>query len=603
MILHHELLLFTDSKEFENFVDSILDGNISEVDLSDDEDDLDVDPSFVPEDIQPETSDSDSDTELVLQGNFQVPSQSSTSGNASNVTPDRYRWRKIEDFSPNPPAPEYESQPINALNLPPQDYISKYLPDSMFGTIVEQSNRTYLAKTGRNLDLTKEELKKFFSATLLMSILKFPRIKMYWERKTKVNGVASLIGRDRYFTIRSHLKVVYDTDITNEEKNQNKFWKVAPLLNSVRTGCLLNPKSETVAVDEQMIPFFGQTPARQVIKSKPNPCGLKNFVIAAPDGLPLDFFFYQGKGDPIVEDDRFHLLDVGGKAVIKLLATFPTGVAVYMDRYFNSMHLLDLLHSEAGATGTGTLMKNRIPTDSKLKSDKDLKKQGRGSTDQSVRSDGQISIVKWFDKKPVILMSSKEGMLPVDQCRRWCRKTKQYLMVDRPLIVKEYNSKMGGIDLLDRFISYYRMAARTKKWTIRVIMHMIDFSIAAGWIEYKRDQTELGTRKRDILDLIHFREEYAQYLAYGTLEVSEDEDADFECTLPAPRKKPRVSHPPDVLRTKHTLHLPEIPSPATKNRCRLPGCSANTARVKCTTCGVFLCIQENRNCFQLYHEL
>ncbi|KAG8315283.1 hypothetical protein J6590_074018 [Homalodisca vitripennis] len=144
-------------------------------------------------------------------------------------------------------------------------------------------------------------------------------------------------------------------------------------------------------------------------------------------------------------------------------------------------------------------------------------------------------------------MSSKEGKLPVDQCRR--------------------------------FISYYRMAARTKKWTIRVIMHMIDFSIAAGWVEYRRDQNELGTRKRDILDLMQFREKYAHYLAYGTKEESDDDDSNFESTLPPPRKKPRVSHPPDVLRTKNTLHLPEMPTPATKNRCRLPGCSANTARI------------------------
>ncbi|KAI5725809.1 hypothetical protein M8J77_020442 [Diaphorina citri] len=40
----------------------------------------------------------------------------------------------------------------------------------------------------------------------------------------------------------------------------------------------------------------------------------------------------------------------------------------------------------------------------------------RGTVDQSVRGDGQICIVKWFDNKPVLLVSSKEGMNPLDEC-------------------------------------------------------------------------------------------------------------------------------------------------------------------------------------------
>lgn len=344
-------------------------------------------------------------------------------------------------------------------------------------------------------------------------------------------------------------------------------------------------------------------PARQVIKSKPNPCGLKIFVAAAPDGLPLDFFLYNGKGDLIVEEEIFQGLDIGGKAVLKLISTFPQGISVYMDRFFNSVLLLDLLHSEREATGTGTIQNQRIPKNSKLKEDLELKRIGRGSVDQSIRSDGQICIVKWFDNRGVVLMSNKEGIAPIEKCRRWCRVRKEYIDVDRPFIVKMYNHNMGGVDFLDRLISYYRMSARTRKWTIRVIMHFIDFSIAASWIEYRRDQNALGTPKKDIMDLMMFKLSYSDFLVHCSNPEAEDSDSDFACSIPPPRKKPRVDHPPDVLRTKHVLHLPEIPSPSTKNRCRFPGCSSNGARVKCTTCGVFLCVQEKRNCFSLYHQL
>lgn len=173
--------------------------------------------------------------------------------------------------------------------------------------------------------------------------------------------------RDKYFCVRINLKLVYD----------GQFWKVELLIRSVKTGCLMNPKPQVVAVDEQMIPFWGHSPARQVIKTKPNPCGLKNFVIAAPDRLPLDFFFYQGKGNPT---ERFTHLDFDGKAVIKLLSSFPPGISVYPcgHRYVNTEHLLHLLHSERETTGTGTLKKARILKNTKLRSDTDLKKEGRG---------------------------------------------------------------------------------------------------------------------------------------------------------------------------------------------------------------------------------
>lgn len=530
-------------------------------------------------------------------------------GNQNSQTqPDQTRkvfWKKQLSFEPLPAAPEHQVSELLALNLPPKDYVSKYIPDDMFHLITEKTNRSYIETKGRPLIADIEQTRKFFGAAIKMSVMGLPRTRMYYDVRTQVPAIASIVPRDKFFAIRNNLKLVYDNDVTDEEKAATKFWKVGPLVNSVRTGCRLNERSQQVAIDEQMVPFWGRCPARQVIKSKPNPCGVKIFVAAAPDGLPLDFFFYNGKGDPIVADPIFSRLNIGGKSVIKLLTTFPKGVSVYMDRYFTSEDLLDMLHSEREASGTGTLQNQRIPPDTKLKEDKDLKKEGRGAIDQSVRSDGQISVVKWFDNKPVLLISSQEGAQPIDKCRRWCKKRRVFLEVDRPLVVKQYNTYMGGVDFLDRLISYYRISTRTRKWTVRIIMHFFDFSISAGWIEYRRDQKALGTPKKDILDLMGFKEEYAEYLIHGgTQEASsEDSDQEYVCSLPPPRKQPRTSHPSDMLRTKHVLHMPEIPTPAKKNRCRFPGCTANGARIRCATCKVFLCLQETRNCFKAYHEL
>jgi hypothetical protein len=42
-----------------------------------------------------------------------------------------------------------------------------------------------------------------------------------------------------------------------------------------------------------MIPFYRKTSLRQYLPNKPNPVSLKNFVLANPKGLILDFEIYQ----------------------------------------------------------------------------------------------------------------------------------------------------------------------------------------------------------------------------------------------------------------------------------------------------------------------
>lgn len=111
-------------------------------------------------------------------------------------------------------------------------------------------------------------------------------------------------------------------------------------------------------MDEQMIPFWGHAATRQFVRGKPNPCGLKNFVVCSSDGLPLDFFLYEGKGDSIfpIEQLNYPKLDIGGKVIVRLTQNLPQGISIFMDRYFTSTDLLDELHIR-GFQGTGTLKK------------------------------------------------------------------------------------------------------------------------------------------------------------------------------------------------------------------------------------------------------
>lgn len=118
-------------------------------------------------------------------------------------------------------------------------------------------------------------------------------------------------------------------------------------------------------INKIMVPFWGSTRMRQRVKGKPNPCGLKNFVACAPDGLPLDFFLYEGKGDTILFENEINYqgLDMSGK-LVRLSRHLSEGTSILMDHFFTSTLLLDELHL-LGFQGTGTL-KKRLPLDTPM---------------------------------------------------------------------------------------------------------------------------------------------------------------------------------------------------------------------------------------------
>lgn len=105
--------------------------------------------------------------------------------------------------------------------------------------------------------------------------------------------IADTMPRDRFFKIRRSIKVVIDADVSDATKQADKFWKVRPLIDSVLNGCRSQTRSREVAVNEQMIPFTGACPSKLKAPNKPNPVGLKNFVMASPRGFVLDFVIYQ----------------------------------------------------------------------------------------------------------------------------------------------------------------------------------------------------------------------------------------------------------------------------------------------------------------------
>ncbi|KAH9375306.1 hypothetical protein HPB48_009174 [Haemaphysalis longicornis] len=262
----------------------------------------------------------------------------------------------------------------------------KYLPDSALERLAECSNLYYIQTTDAELGTTPQEIRAFFGITMYMAVLKFPTIRMYWQQRTWIAVVADAMNLNRFSKLRTTVGI---TGASGPAPNStDKLWKVRPLVDVIRAPCLELDVMEQSSVDEQMVPFTGKVPAKQVIKSKPNPDSVKVFVRCRPDGIAHDFKTYQGKGTGI--DPSYAHLGLGGSVVLRLCEELPKGrnFKRFFDIYFPSVTLLRELRM-VGRQATRMMRANRL-MGCNLKSEKEFPKEGRGAMDTKVTEEGMF---------------------------------------------------------------------------------------------------------------------------------------------------------------------------------------------------------------------
>ena len=148
---------------------------------------------------------------------------------------------------------------------------------------------------------------------------------------------------------------------------------------------------------------------------------------------------------------------------------------IYFDNFFTSIPLLIEL-KEKGFHALGVLKTNGM-SGAILKSKGDMKCQSRGAMDSRVCKSGNITTARWQDNNVVNVASTFVGMGNIDKVKRWSKKDKTYIDVDRPEIIKYYNDFMGEVDLMDRLISYYPLTFRTKRRPTRLILNLLSMSV------------------------------------------------------------------------------------------------------------------------------
>lgn len=486
----------------------------------------------------------------------------------------------------------------------PLEYFKTYFTDELFENFAIKTNMYAQQQNQVSFKPTSaSEIKVLFGLHMMMGWIKLPRVSMYWSRLLNLTTFKESMTSERFFQLRTNLHVVNNLD--KPADNNDKFYKVRPVLEAVRSRILQFEVEETVSVDEQMIPMKNRLTMKQYMKDKPNKWGCKVYVLCGKSGMPYDFFIYQGSTTELSSENQ-RKFGFCASVVLHLAERLnESGHKMFYDNYFSSYQLLEVL-KEKGVNAGGTIRVDRFAKPPLL-SDKEMLKEGRGHSDSVVSKDGKVVVVKWQDNKCVHLASNFVGIGGSDTAKRWDKKQKKHVEVSRPEIVSRYNGGMGGVDLLDQLLSYYRVFIRSKKWALRVIFHFVDFAICSSWLEYRNDQRKANVPKEKINDLLKFRME----LTYSIIKVGnptcQSQRGRPKATKPevVSRRNPSASHevrPSKDIRLDKFDHVPHHDHKTKPTRCKNNiKCSGRTF-LYCKKCNVHLCINKTKNCFAEFHS-
>ena len=187
-------------------------------------------------------------------------------------------------------------------------------------------------------DITQIEMRAFIGMIINMGLTQLSDIKDYWSTHTTLNlpFFRSVFSRDRFLQIYWMLHVGELPSTTKRSKIQPFIDLLIPLFQRY-----LNPARE-LSIDEAMIAFRGRVAFRQYIRGKPQPWGIKAYVLSeSRSGYMYNLVIYYGK-------ERQLITAPGLNHTTRVILTAMTPLAnmgydLYTDRFYTSPMVADEL--------------------------------------------------------------------------------------------------------------------------------------------------------------------------------------------------------------------------------------------------------------------
>lgn len=307
--------------------------------------------------------------------------------------------------------------------------------------------------------INAEELRKFLGLCMLMGNLGFPSIQHFWSTSPLYEHpiFSKTMARNRFQTIL-HCLCFYDA---NTDPTEHRLHKINNVLNHLLNNFskVFSP-GKNLSLDEAMVLWRGRLSFRQYIKNKRHKYGIKLYELCTSDGYILNILVYTGKGT-IVNPEKGHTYEV----VMRLMQEYLNkGHALFLDNFYNSVQLAEkLMENQTNMCGTLQQKREGNPVE--------VVQYKLAKGEHISRQKGDITVMKWKDKRNVLVISTTHGPDMEDVT------TKRRTVVSKPTMVVAYNKSMSGIDRSDQMISYYSTPRKSLRWYVKVFFHVMDASL------------------------------------------------------------------------------------------------------------------------------
>ena len=385
------------------------------------------------------------------------------------------KWKQSETFSQEIPASDLSMLADDHPELickTPLELFETFIDDDMFEYLKQQFE--LYAKRDKNVpdfSTTALEIRHFVGILILSGYHCLPRERDYWSTADDLGCVAvtKTMARNRFQDLK---KFCHAAD--NQKLSTSKVAKLLPVYDRLNKALTqFGVFDQKLSIDESMVPYYGHHGAKMFIRGKPIRFGYKLWMLCSADGFPYRAEIYCGK------TDRPQNRSLGEHVILSMLDVVPvkTQHELYFDNFFTSYSLmLQLREMQMKATGT---VRDGRQGDAILPEKRQFAKAERGKFHYCC--DGNVCLVRWNDNSVVTCASNFDRVTPVITIERRIKGSGTRAKVPQPRMINNYNTGMGGVDLLDRLLSAYRPTIKGKKWWWNLFVNVINIAVVAAW--------------------------------------------------------------------------------------------------------------------------
>jgi len=448
------------------------------------------------------------------------------------------------------------SATASAVNIPhgcttARQFVELIFTDEIVSKLVESTNAAAHPETGHPRvkelwrvkgkwsDVDVPKMRTWLCVAVYLGVVKVQYRKHIWSknsifRQPWVCAKMSAIEFDRILAAVNFCNhwSLSDQEFYRRNTEIGPFWQVQDLVE------LCNANSQAyfrcghrISIDEGVIPFKGKHCARCFNPKKPFKYHLKKYMCNDSEtGYCYRFYFYDGAGE-----HRPLNMPATAWPVIKLLSTCTClhhkNHLVATDNWFTGPTTSCWLQTHGFQT-VGTIKANRLHLE---KTSGSVQRAGfpkAGIFKGNRRPRGSIIVhrttlggmphfvTSWQDKKPVTFLSSY--MPSKSTCIRKVKVRGRWESVafPRPSVIKHYNNTMGGTDLHDQRVAYFRTTLKSVRWHVRVLTDIFSSMLMNSFTLFK-----LHHKKAPAYTALDFLEDYLQELNDSSASRMQHEDA------------------------------------------------------------------------------